>query len=128
MAMENEQLQDTPSGSPVKSYFKLWAHAARSDVLLRAIGTMAFLAAGVALPVMTIVFGAFVNDFNDWGSGKSTPDRFKDAVNKNALYLVYIFIARFAVGSVPLKRYLLIQMSHVLSFQRWLTSGLCSIM
>ena len=35
---------------------------------------------------------------NDWESEKTAAaDRFQDNVGKNALYLVYIFIGRFAV-------------------------------
>ncbi|KAK0609391.1 ABC multidrug transporter Mdr1 [Immersiella caudata] len=96
--MENEKTEETPGPSPIKSYFQLWTHAKTSDTLLRIAGTIAYLAVGAGLPVMTIVFGDFVNDFNGWGSGGVSPDSFKDAVNKNALYLVYIFIAKFTAA------------------------------
>jgi len=56
----------SPSPSPVRAYFKLWTYANNGvdDIFLRLVGTVGFLAAGVALPLMTLVFGAFVNDFN----------------------------------------------------------------
>jgi hypothetical protein len=36
------------------------------------------------LPLMTLVFGRLVNDFNDWGRGAASPVRLQAAVNKNA--------------------------------------------
>jgi len=93
-----EDEEGKPKLSPAKAYFKLWTYASPLDIFLRLLGTAAILAAGTALPLMTIVFGTFVNEFNGWGTGATTPDEFRKAVNKNAVYLVYIFIGRFAVS------------------------------
>jgi ATP-binding cassette subfamily B (MDR/TAP) protein 1 len=89
---------EKPSLSPSKAYFRLWTYANYADISLRLAGTVAFLATGTAMPIMTIIFGRFVNDFNDWGSGGSTPEILKQTIGKNALYLVYIFIGRFAAS------------------------------
>jgi hypothetical protein len=65
-------------------YLKLWAYATPLDVALRVCGFFAACGAGSALPLMTLVFGALVNDFNAWGAGASSPDQLQAAVNKNA--------------------------------------------
>ncbi|EEP75903.1 hypothetical protein UREG_00750 [Uncinocarpus reesii 1704] len=52
----------------------------------------------LALPLMTIVFGTFVDEFNDYGMGLSSPEKLRSAISKNALYFVYLFIGKlFAV-------------------------------
>jgi ATP-binding cassette subfamily B (MDR/TAP) protein 1 len=37
-----------------------------------------------ALPLMTVVFGALINNFNRWGAGASSPAELYHAVSKNA--------------------------------------------
>jgi ATP-binding cassette, subfamily B (MDR/TAP), member 1 len=95
-----EACDEKPTLSPGKAYFKLWTYASPLDMFLRLFGTAAILAAGTTLPLMTIIFGSFVNEFNGWGTGSTSPEAFRAAVNKNALYLVYLFIGRFAMTYV----------------------------
>lgn len=50
---------------------------------------------------MTLIFGEFVNIFNDWGqfdadgNPRVTPEEFRRGINKNALWFVYLFIGKF---------------------------------
>jgi len=44
---------------------------------------------------MTLIFGRLVNDFNGWAAGTVTPSDLRSAVNRNSLYFVYLFIAKF---------------------------------
>jgi ATP-binding cassette subfamily B (MDR/TAP) protein 1 len=48
---------------------------------LNIIAGLAAIAAGVVLPLMDVVFGKFVNTFNDFVIGKLSPDGFMDQVN-----------------------------------------------
>ncbi|OAP58471.1 hypothetical protein AYL99_07561 [Fonsecaea erecta] len=52
-----------------------------------------------ALPLMNIVFGALVKDFNGYflPNATVTEGQFKATVNQNSLYLVYLFIGRFVL-------------------------------
>ena len=43
---------------------------------------------------MTLVFGQLVNDFNGFEAGTKTAAELKTAVDKNALYIVYLFLAK----------------------------------
>lgn len=56
------------------------------------------------MPAMFIVFSRLVNGFTDYGQPGSatTPAQFQTALNHNALYLVYIFIAKWALGYISL--------------------------
>ncbi|KAF3484449.1 multidrug resistance protein 2 [Arthroderma uncinatum] len=60
--------------------------------------------AGIALPLMNIVFGALVTDFNDYFLPNTTVTReqFKSSVNKNVLYIVYLFIGKFVLSYISM--------------------------
>jgi ATP-binding cassette, subfamily B (MDR/TAP), member 1 len=62
------------------------------------------IAAGVALPLMFIIFGKLVNDFTAYADPNSdtTIDFFKKSVNKNALYILYIFIGKLVMSYISL--------------------------
>ena len=77
-------------------YVKLWTYSTPIDVLLRVVAFFAACGAGAALPLMTIIFGRLVNDFNAFGSG-GPPDSLRAAVNKNGLWFLYLFIAKFTL-------------------------------
>lgn len=47
-----------------------------------AIGISCMIAAGVLLPLMNFVFGKFVTVFNDFITGKKSPDDFRSSINQ----------------------------------------------
>jgi ATP-binding cassette, subfamily B (MDR/TAP), member 1 len=79
------------------AYFRLWQYSSPLDWLLRAVGALAALGAGTAYPLMTIVFGDLVNDFNAIALGLETPAQFRHSINHNSLWFVYLFIGKFGV-------------------------------
>jgi hypothetical protein len=83
--------------SPSAAYFRLWHYASSLDWLLRAIGGLAALGAGTAYPLMTIVFGNLVNDFNAIALGLESPAQFRQSINHNSLWFVYLFAGKFGV-------------------------------
>ena len=62
-----------------------------------AIGSIFSIGAGLALPLMNIVFGRLVNSFNGYfiPSSNVSKGEFLASVNQNALYIFYLFIAKF---------------------------------
>lgn len=78
-------------------YLRVWSYAEPIDHLLRVCGFIAACGAGSALPLMTIVFGNLVNDFNDFGSGSSSTTEMYANISHNALYFLYLFIAKFVL-------------------------------
>ncbi|WEW57796.1 multidrug-resistance transporter mdr5 [Emydomyces testavorans] len=91
---DQEKDKDKTKGG-FSAYLKLWKWCSPIDIVLRLCGFFAAIASGTALPLMTIVFGAFVDEFNDYGKGLSTPERLRKAISKNALYFVYLFVGKF---------------------------------
>ena len=55
------------------------------------------IAAGAALPLMTIVFGQFTKEFTNFTGGGGDAQDFRDAVDTLVLYFVYLFVARFSI-------------------------------
>ncbi|EGC42005.1 multidrug resistance protein [Histoplasma capsulatum var. duboisii H88] len=55
------------------------------------------LAAGAAMPLMTLVFGGFVTTITDFATGVGAPDHFRSEVNRLALYFIYLFAGKFAL-------------------------------
>lgn len=47
---------------------------------------------------MTLVFGQFTTDFNNFASGQSTPDEFRTRVDSFVLWFIYLFIGRFVLA------------------------------
>ncbi|KAK2877091.1 multidrug-resistance transporter mdr5 [Arthroderma sp. PD_2] len=79
------------------AYVKLWSWCEPIDVFLRICGFFAAVGAGTALPLMTIVFGTFVNVFNDFGVGRISAADFRSQVSENTLWFVYLFIGKFCL-------------------------------
>jgi hypothetical protein len=70
-------------------FFKLFSYADSFDLLLMVVGTVGAIANGLAMPLMTIVFGSLTNAF---GNNQSDNSVLVHAVSKVALKFVYIGI------------------------------------
>ncbi|KAF3913357.1 hypothetical protein ABW20_dc0105575 [Dactylellina cionopaga] len=78
----------------------VWTYASWMDWIGRILASVAAVGAGTAYPLMTIVFGNFVNDFNQWAIGQSSPASFQASVNSNATYLVYLWVGKFTLSYI----------------------------
>lgn len=95
---ESERGNDGDPLSPRKAYLGLWKYSSNLDITLRVLGACAALGAGTALPLMTIVFGNLINEFNRIALGSIPPAQFRAAVDRNALWFVYLFVGKFIVS------------------------------
>ena len=88
---------DGPELPAWKAYIRLWSYASPLDHALRVCGALAACAGGIAYPLMTVIFGNLVNDFNGVPGGH---DRKKTErqINRNTLWLVYLFIGKVVVS------------------------------
>jgi len=91
---------DNKTLSPFRAYLRLWEYASPIDNSLRAIACASALGAGTAYPLMTIVFGTLINDFNNFGLGLLSPSEFRSRLNTNSLWFVYLFLGKFGVSSL----------------------------
>ncbi|PGH27600.1 hypothetical protein AJ80_00613 [Polytolypa hystricis UAMH7299] len=104
---------DEAKRAPVKNFWlmkrlsrhqRILTYGTALDHFLMIAAAICAVGAGIALPLMNIVFGNLVSDFNGYfipGSGV-TKSQFLSGVNQNALYIVYIFIGKFVLGYVSM--------------------------
>ncbi|CAI6326467.1 unnamed protein product [Periconia digitata] len=98
-----------PSLSPLLTFFRLlfYANPTWLDRILLCVGAIASIAAGVPFPLIGIVFGELVDDFNsascnnhnDTANTANTADtaELRSSFNNKVLLLVYIAIATFVL-------------------------------
>ncbi|KAH9483459.1 ABC multidrug transporter mdr1 [Psilocybe cubensis] len=97
---QKEESTITPVG-----FFQLFRYSTWFEVFINSIGVLAAVAAGVAQPMMTLLFGRLTEDFVNFAQISSQAQRgvpeavnqlgqaaldFRSAAAKNATYLVYI--------------------------------------
>ncbi|KAI1311404.1 multidrug resistance protein [Xylaria venustula] len=83
-----------------KDYLRVFGYARGWDLPLFALAAVAAAGAGVTLPLVNIIFGRLVNQFNGYFlvPPTLTRDQFQANLNRNALYLFVIFLARFTLA------------------------------
>ncbi|GAB0138927.1 hypothetical protein EsDP_00007147 [Epichloe bromicola] len=96
-SLEDENEAKASQASGVKSFLRVFRYNDKLGWILNIIACLAMIGAGVALPLMDVVFGGFVNVFNDFANGKLSPDGYVDKVSHYTLYFVYIFVGKFCL-------------------------------
>ncbi|KAI1815285.1 ABC transporter [Poronia punctata] len=71
----------------------LYRYATRNDIIIMTISSLSAIAAGAALPLMTVLFGNLQNSFQDLQH--ITKEDFLSQVNSLVLYFVYLAIGEF---------------------------------
>ncbi|KAL3418132.1 Leptomycin B resistance protein pmd1-like protein 7 [Phlyctema vagabunda] len=88
---------DEPSGNkrgPPNPFIRIFHYADSLDMALNVVALISSIGAGVTLPLMTIVFGNSVGDFNTFSSASPDADSFRRQSLRNVLLFVYLFIAK----------------------------------
>ncbi|KAH6646349.1 P-loop containing nucleoside triphosphate hydrolase protein [Truncatella angustata] len=81
-------------------YYRIFSYAKAWDYPLMALAGFASIAAGVTMPLMNVVFGALTTQFVDYfnpTSGNVSQAAFESALNRNALYIFALFVAKFGL-------------------------------
>ncbi|KEZ44964.1 hypothetical protein SAPIO_CDS2341 [Scedosporium apiospermum] len=96
-----------PSARPKRTpkfsdYLRVFSYATKWDFCTYAIASIASIGAGVTLPLMTIIFGQLVDDFTDYfrESTMMSPDDLHAILNKQALYIMALFLGRWALNTI----------------------------
>ena len=110
----------------------MFKYADRLSICLYTIGVICMAASGTALPILDLIFGQFVNTFNDFAQDAVSVSHFRsqiaqaryeshnvlqvhNEVNVSSLYLVYLAIAKlvvFYVGKTGFLMFLNITVLH----------------
>ncbi|MCJ1400565.1 hypothetical protein MMC11_003771 [Xylographa trunciseda] len=86
------------------NFWRILSYSNTADRFLMGAAVVFSGGAGAALPLMNVVFGKLVGSFNGYfipGSNVSK-DEFLASVNQNALYIFYLFIAKFGLDYVSI--------------------------
>ncbi|KAL2836897.1 P-loop containing nucleoside triphosphate hydrolase protein [Aspergillus pseudodeflectus] len=87
------------------SYMRILAYGTGNyGWLLMIVALGCAMASGTTLPLMNIIFGDLVGDFNEYfiPGSDTTESEFKDAVSTSSLFIVYLFIGRFVLTYVSM--------------------------
>ncbi|KAI9892522.1 MAG: GTPase-activating protein [Vezdaea aestivalis] len=76
-------------------YFTLFRYASPFDFFLLGIALLCSIGAGIAFPLMTIVFGQLAGAFQDRLLDRQSPSDFSKRLSRLSLYFVYLGIANF---------------------------------
>ncbi|KAG9231289.1 P-loop containing nucleoside triphosphate hydrolase protein [Amylocarpus encephaloides] len=104
---ETSKFSETRDGKPTKvdydakatketdfsGYWRVFGYTTLTDRFILGAAILGQIGTGATLPLMIIVFGGLVGDF-----ASPNLDGFGEKINKNVLYLVYIFIARYVLA------------------------------
>ncbi|KAK0729065.1 P-loop containing nucleoside triphosphate hydrolase protein [Apiosordaria backusii] len=84
-----------------KDYIRVFTYATKWDFAMMVAAGIASIGAGTTMPLMNIVFGRLIGDFNNYftPSAQSQSD-FEAQTNKMALYIFGLFIARFGLNYI----------------------------
>ncbi|KAB8296977.1 hypothetical protein EYC80_002380 [Monilinia laxa] len=73
----------------------LYRFATTNDIIILIISSICTIAAGAALPLMTVIFGQLAGDFSDYFAGITTRSHFNGTINHMVLYFIYLGIGEF---------------------------------
>ncbi|KAL0944423.1 ABC transporter [Colletotrichum truncatum] len=92
-----------PSRTPAfADYLRVFTYATKWDFMVYAIASVASIGAGVALPLMNIIFGQLVGQFTDFFRDNTNVTRrdFERLLNKQALYIMALFLGRWGLNAI----------------------------
>lgn len=103
----NEVSASNSDAKLIIPYYKLFSFAEPLDIMLMIIGTIGAVANGLAMPIMTVLFGNVIQSF---GSNSKDTTKLLNAVAMVSLEFVYLAIATGVVSS--LRKCLYLYLSH----------------
>lgn len=92
-----------PSRTPkFYDYLRVFSYATKWDVCVYTVASLASIGAGITLPLMNVVFGQLAGQFTNYYSEASTltRDDFDRILNRQALYIMALFIGRWGLNTI----------------------------
>ncbi|KAI1499704.1 P-loop containing nucleoside triphosphate hydrolase protein [Biscogniauxia marginata] len=87
------------------NFWRVFTYSTWRDRVLLFASFVAAIGAGIAFPLMTIVFGRLIGSIASVTASWTAEDakaRYTHIINENALYIVYLFIGRFVLGYIAI--------------------------
>lgn len=99
--------RQTRTPDTVVTFMTLFRYADKFDFCLIMLGLVMAAAAGVCLPIFTIIFGSMTNEFTNFFVYGASKEHFQSRINHFALYFVYLAVATF--GTTAIKTYITVE-------------------
>lgn len=99
--------RQTQTPDTVVTFMTLFRYADKFDFCLILLGMVMAAAAGVCLPIFTIIFGSMTNEFTNFFVYGASKEHFQSRINHFALYFVYLAVATF--GTTAIKTYITVE-------------------
>ncbi|KAG9378441.1 lipid A export ATP-binding/permease protein msbA [Pyrenophora tritici-repentis] len=93
-------LDDQPTMSAWKAYWRVFTYAGRLEVAMISIAGVAAMASGVGIASQNIIFGQFVTVFTDFGSDKAAAADFRNKGSTLALYFFLLGVGRLVMAYI----------------------------
>ncbi|KAI5240469.1 ABC transporter [Aureobasidium subglaciale] len=86
----------------ISDYLRVFTYATKWDFCVYTFASLASLGAGITLPLMNVVFGQLAGQFTDYygGSTAMTRDDFDRILNRQALYIMALFLGRWGLNVI----------------------------
>lgn len=84
-------------------YLRVFSYATRWDVCVYAVAAAASIGSGITMPLMNVIFGQLVGQFSSVSmavSSSGAENDFRRILNKQALYIMALFFARWGLSSI----------------------------
>jgi len=100
----DEGTTKTKTGEGMKNYIRVFSYGTALDFFLIALCCVTSIGSGIAFPLMNIVFGQLVGNFTEYfvPGTQVTRGEFQAEINRLALFIVYLFIAKFVLSYVSM--------------------------
>ncbi|KAF5844304.1 hypothetical protein GGP41_004490 [Bipolaris sorokiniana] len=88
----------------IKNYIRVFSYGTKLDTCLVTVCCVASIGSGLAFPLMNIIFGQLVGSFTNYfvPGTTTTAGEFQAEVNRLALYLSYLFFAKFVLSYISM--------------------------
>lgn len=101
---ERDDGKDNKEKASLKNFFRVLSYATPLDWVLMGACLITSIGAGIAMPLMNIVLGNLVGNFTGYFIPNTTVTKaeFQAQVNRDALYIVYLFIGKFVLSYISM--------------------------
>lgn len=95
-------VKQTDRRPKISDYLRVFSYATRWDFCIYTFASLASIGAGITLPLMNVVFGQLTGHFTDYYKNSSalTRDDFDHILNRQALYIMALFIGRWGLNAI----------------------------
>lgn len=87
----------------LSDYVRVFSYATKWDACVYIVAAAASIGSGITMPLMNVIFGQLVGQFSNMSTALSAggdDDDFQRILNKQALYIMALFFARWGLSSI----------------------------